>query len=266
MAKKKSNGDAYAPDPTSRPSPFASNCYRQPLTSPCLRLSVLSIDIGSTSTRICVLTSSGKRIVIEGPQSDDLSRFEPGDFSSTCYPFEGSDDDEPYIGNELDYFRLAVSLKPVFLLLAEPEPDSIRTLIREYPHAGRLLERLEDGDSSLRTTLRTALEEFCSFLRDWALSACDDEKVRVTSVGISLPAHWPVIVENYVAELFLTNLFHEADCFNISRDRIFFNSESQAIAHYLFKRRLPVLRMRDLDEETFIVADFGGQNLVSSVP
>lgn len=212
-----------------------------------------------------LLSESGREIVVECPQLGDHTRYEPGDFSSSCYPFKDGDDEEPYVGNALDHVRLATSIKPVFLLLAQTEPGSFRHLLFEYPHAEELLSRMDKQGNPFRTKLRAALDGFCEFLRDRAIKTCNKERLRVTSVGVSVPAQWPAAAEDFVADTLLKKLLKRAACFKVTRGDIMFHSESQALAHFLFRHHTSELKVRGSDQGIYLLVDFGGQNLVSSI-
>ncbi|KAK0719363.1 hypothetical protein B0H67DRAFT_642726 [Lasiosphaeris hirsuta] len=79
---------------------------------------VLESDIGSTSTRAVLLSEDSNRVYyVENARRKNLDRrFDPCDFSSTGYPFDGL---EPvYLGNNVDADRQRISLKYGMHILA----------------------------------------------------------------------------------------------------------------------------------------------------
>lgn len=225
----------------------------------------MGIDIGSTSGRLFVLTATGREIVIESDARPDYTRYEAGDFSTSCYPF---DEGEAYIGNALDHKRMATSLKPVFLLLSAIDTAELRPLISEYPNAERL-RTLMHGRSPqhrrFRQKLKTAVATFFHFLRERTIITCDAESLCITSVGISVPAQWPAAVEDYMADAFRKKFLFGSVHFKVPEDGIHFHSETQALAHYLFRHHASQLLVAKTGQEIFLLADFGGQNLVRHV-
>ena len=192
-------------------------------------------------------------------------RYEPGDFPTSCYPFDRGN---PYIGGDVDPNRVATSLKPVFLLLAPISPGDMMPLIREYPDAERLWNSI-NGDEShhrrFRKNLKRAVVSFFEVLRETTVQTCKERNLRITSVGVSVPAQWPAVVEDYIADTLLQRFFHSVIYVKgVTRDDIFFHSETQALAHYLLIHHGSNLMGPMSKEEAFLVADFGGQNLVSA--
>lgn len=236
------------------------------LTLPFLA-STLGVDIGSTSTRLVLLRASGDEVVVECDHFGDFSRYEPGDFPTSCYPFDGGN---PYTGSDFDPNRIATSLKPVFLLLAPIDPEDLMPLIREYPDAEHLWSRIngeEPHHRRFKKNLKKAVVRFFEALREKTVETCKARSLRITSVGISVPAQWPAVVEDYIADTFLQKFFYGViHVKGVRRGDIFFHSETQALAHYLLKHHSRNLMGPTSKEEAFLVADFGGQNLVSDIP
>lgn len=130
----------------------------------------MGLDIGSTSTRVCLFSpSSDKEIGVDSGHIGDYSRFEPGDFSTSCYPF---DQGTTYIGNVIDRERIATSLKPVFLLLCGLDREELEDLVSEYPHAQELLRGMDPQSKNHKTfkrKLNTAVQYFFRFLKTQTL-------------------------------------------------------------------------------------------------
>lgn len=231
---------------------------------------ILGIDIGSTSARLFLLTETGREIVVESDQFGDHTRFEPGDFSVACYPFQQSSAGGPYIGNAIDKDREGMSLEPVFLLLSDADPARLRKIVLEYPHGEVVMELMEGRgrrDRQFRANMKKALSDFVKVLGMRLIETCQKERVRVTQVGFALPAHWPCAVEPTIWNCLLQKLLKSGSNIQFSRDTVFFHTETQALAHHLLRHcsrkslKVPSAKWRD-----FLLADFGGHNLVSGPP
>lgn len=160
---------------------------------------------------------------------------------------------------------MATSLKPVFLLLSAIDTAELRPLISEYPNAERL-RTLMHGRSPqhkrFRQKLKAAVASFFHILRERTIITCDVDSLCITSVGISVPAQWPGAVEDYMADVFRKKFLYGSVHFKVPEDGILFHSETQALAHYLFRHHAAQLLVAKTGEEIFLLADFGGQNLV----
>ena len=196
----------------------------------------------------------------------DHSRYELGDFSTSCYPF---DTGPAYIKNIVDRERLSTSLKPVFLLLTkELSNDDLLPLISEYPNSNELLTRISElhpRHNNFRRKLETAVKNFFQYLGKRTIETCKQHGFRITTVGIADPGQWPADVEDYMAEVFLANFDRGgAGCryFPVQRDGIVFHGETQALAHYFFRHQADDPKVCKSKNGVFLLADFGGQNLV----
>ena len=226
-----------------------------PLTLP----RTLGLDPGSTSTRV-FLKSGDFEIAVKTQQQNDNCRYDAGEFSSSCYI---SDDKGPcYLGNEVDSDRVATSIKPIFLLLSEIEPSVLEPLMHQYPHGEKLLGLRRNR--AFLTKLYQVLDAFFNTLRDRVLRVCNDYDLRITMAGIALPTQWPAEVEvflrGYLQKTLLKN--HQA-LIKVHRDGIFFHGETQALGHCILEACAGKLLPRGIKSGTFLIADFGGQNLVS---
>ena len=234
------------------------------------------MDIGSTSTRMGLYTESGRDITIQCPEKS-RGKFEAGDFSSSCYLW---DNKKPYyIGNKLDKTRIATSIKPFILLLSEADPGTVESLISEYPDGEKLLEERDDksprdrnnktsrgrNSNTFMTRMENTLKDFFASLRQYIVKACDDEKLHVTAVGFAIPGQWPLEVQDFLTDFALRTLLKEPSHISVTGDDIWYPSETQALGHYLFKHRAKALKMPKSNSSTYLLADFGGQNLVSPI-
>lgn len=199
--------------------------------------------------------------MVDSGVEGDVNRHERGDFSTSFHP-DGPG--EPYLCNTPDDSRLSASLKPVLLLLSGVEPRELKPLISEYPQGDKLWGRINGPGEheGFRERLETALKAFFNFLRRQTVQFCRDERLRVTSIGVALPGHWHPESEDYITGLILQHFAQTGSKIDISRQDVFYHSETQALAHYLFRNHARDLRSERCRAETFFLADFGGQNLV----
>lgn len=221
------------------------------------------MDMGSTNSRLSLHSDSGNDITIESGVV--LSGRYSSDFSSSCFPF---DDGDPYIGNHPDTSRIATSIKPAILLLCDLEPATLRSLVLEYPHGEILLRKKYTKDRKDKRVFEKRIEEalrlFFDVLRDRTVAACKDENLQVTSVGIALPGHWPKEVENFLTKFSLETFLKGHSHIKVHSSGIHYHSETQALGHYIFKHRVQALKSYGSNKSTLLLADFGGQNLVSN--
>ena len=228
--------------------------------------SILGADPGSTGSRFFLLSRSGKKFEVEcNLQESEYIRNEPGEIPSTCYPFGDGRGGKVYMDNKVDYGRTAASIKPIFIVLADLDLDTIKSLLSEYPHADKILKRLERQDTRFQKNLKAAIDGYCKFVKGRIVATCEFERLRVVSVGIATPTQWPEEVEEFMAEMFLQKVFRHPKCFDVSRRDIVFHSETQALAHYVFAHVGTQLQPPGVAESDILFLDFGGQNLVSSI-
>jgi len=182
--------------------------------------------------------------------STDTSSY-AGDFPSALYVF---DDDED--GDNSDVYpvegenpnRLSVSAKYVFYALA----DASDVLLEQYPLVHHLVSRKQDP--SFRAKLRAAMVKLLSVLRERALVACRAKGLRIAKVGLTIPVQWGLEFEAVYQGLV-------AEVFAIDKNAIYFFTETEALARYLFKHYADQLDP-DGKYNTVMFFDFGGHNMV----
>jgi hypothetical protein len=211
----------------------------------------IGIDVGSHRTRIC-LWVNGSEIVVENKYHYSLDNsFYPGDFPSTLYVFDNFED--PSVGDlysvEREYpERLSISAKYVFYALA----DASDTLLEQYPLVHHLIARKEDP--KFKAHLRNAMVALLSALRDRALPICRSRKWSIANIGLTIPVQWTLEFEDVYRGLV-------SEVFDVNPDIIYFFTETEALARYLFKHQAAEM---DPDEKhnAIMFIDFGGHNMV----
>ncbi|MBE3045058.1 hypothetical protein IMZ48_21380 [Candidatus Bathyarchaeota archaeon] len=218
----------------------------------------LGLDPGSTSTRV-FLKSGDFEIAVGTQQQNDNCRYNAGEFSSSCYIFDNKG--SCYLGNEVDNDRVATSIKPIFLLLSDIEASVLEPLMHQYPHGDKLLGLRKDR--AFLKKLNKVLDAFFNTLRDRVLRVCNDHDLRITMAGIALPTQWPAEVEVFLGDVLQKTLLKTHALIRVPRGGIFFHGETQALGHCILKACAGKLLPRGTKSGTFLIADFGGQNLVS---
>lgn len=139
--------------------------------------------------------------------------------------------------------------------------------MEQYPQGYVLLEKKNSQSKHARRAfekkLLQVLDLFFKALRDQVLAVCKDEGLRVTSVGITIPGQWPAVVEDFFTRTVMKTLLKKETHIQVPRGNIYFHTETQALGHYIFEHRADLLRQYGTNKGTFLLADFGGQNLVS---
>ncbi len=217
--------------------------------------STLGIDIGSHRTRVCIWVGpndSDSKVVenLKSTKLDDGNHF-PGDFSSRIYPF-----DHPskalYLADRVDFGRRSISAKYGFYALA----NASDILLEEYPSVRDLTAR--KNDPAFRLQLKRAMQALLSRLRDRVTVTCKEEGYNITRIGLTIPVQWTLDFETVYRDLV-------SSVFSMDGKNIFFFTESEALARYLFKfygERLD----KHHQYKSMMFADFGGHNMVSYPP
>lgn len=131
-----------------------------------------------------------------------------------------------------------MSLKPALPLLSDVDPAYLRSIVLEYPYGEQVLGYMAGSSRNhrrFRANLKKALSEFAKALGARLAEACQKERLQVTSVGFAVPAHWPYAVEATIWDKVLQKLIKASTNIRFTRDTIFFHSETQALAHHLFR-------------------------------
>lgn len=217
-------------------------------------LSILGIDLGSTSSRAYIWCPSKKdQYYVDNKAWSRLTctRYEKTDFSSKGYPF---DDGHVYVGDTINPERRPTSLKFGFYVLANASDE----LVEQYPLVNPLLERRTDLE--FRTRLIQGLEGLLSTIQVRVRQICRSKKLTITTIGLSIPAQWNLDFEDIYQELVSRIFKHPAS-------EIYFHTETEALAHCLFKDHLDELQDEpdNRAHDALLFLDFGGHNMVSSL-
>jgi len=212
-----------------------------------LGCSVVGIDLGSTSTRAYLWNpETGRDYPVENTRRNyQTKRYENGDFSSIGYPFEKG---PVYVGEKLDPDRTPISLKFGMYVLAGAKDE----LVKEYEVLKPLLERADDP--ALRYRLESGLRELFTVLHKNITEACTRQRFSIAAIGLSIPSQWDLDFESVYRDIVATT-------FQEPPDKIFFHTETESLAHYLFKEEFTKLDV--LSDDVILFLDFGGHNMVS---
>lgn len=218
-------------------------------------LSILGIDIGSTSSRCGLLCPETKQIFHVESRNKDHSncRYQPGEFSSNCYPF----DDGPVYLAAPDPSRLSISAKYIFYALTNRSDQVLRQHIQDYPPAEALLRR--SRDPAFRNRLRSGLVALLSTIREAVDYFCQVKHFSIQSIALTVPAQWTLEFETLYRDLVV-------EIFEYEPDRIFFYTEIEGLAHTLITNHADELGLGDESPELItLFMDFGGHNMVCSL-
>ncbi|KAI1859979.1 hypothetical protein JX265_009180 [Neoarthrinium moseri] len=211
----------------------------------------LGIDLGSTSTRAYLWCPETKRdwYIESNGRSSTGRRYANGNFSSMGYPFDGG---EVYLGEKSDAARESISLKYAFYILVKASDD----LFKQYQLAEPLRSHL--NDNGLRDRLLEGLRRLFAEVYNRVMEVCQEEKLRVTTIGLSVPSQWTVDFMDLYRDII-------AQVFKHDRSAIFFVTETEALAHFLCVKKLDrlVTHQGTVHHDVVLVLDFGGHNMVS---
>ncbi|ORY68911.1 uncharacterized protein BCR38DRAFT_424659 [Pseudomassariella vexata] len=216
----------------------------------------LGIDFGSTSTRAylwCLALKKGFNVE-NRDKKNFTSRFDKGDFSSTGYPF---DEDGPiYMGEKVNPRRESISLKYAFY----PLVDGSDEFIEQYRLAEPLMRRR--NDQKFLDRLKQGLMDLFSRLFRRVNEVCGVMRLRVMSIGLSIPSQWELDFEDLYRGIV-------AEAFHHPSEDIFFITETEALAHFLctdIDHRNHLVENRDhIHHDVVLVLDFGGHNMNTCV-
>ncbi|KAL0941658.1 uncharacterized protein CTRU02_204421 [Colletotrichum truncatum] len=189
----------------------------------------------------------------------NIAQYKEGDFSSTAYPF---DTDQPvYIGELIDPKRQGISLKYAFYVLVNESDHGEDNLFKQYSLVNPLRRHKDDPNFIFR--LETGLRDLFSAVRKLATQQCKNRRLKITSIGLSIPSQWTLDFEDAYRRIII-------DVFGVPRDGIFFHTETEALAHFLLQdHRALLLESGDeegecdsvADYEVLLFLDFGGHNM-----
>ncbi|KAK2049971.1 hypothetical protein LZ31DRAFT_627269 [Colletotrichum somersetense] len=210
---------------------------------------ILGIDLGSTSTRVCLWCPKRKQEDIDVQNSEISGNLPKGDFPSVGYPFEP--EGPVYLGSDFDPNRRPISLKYAFYALAES--DEKDEMLKQYVLATALTSLKENPD--FRDRLMRGLRELFLVLRKEVDNTCRQQKLRISTIGISIPSQWTQDFERVYRNIVV-------DVFEQSRDNISFHTETEALAHVLLRNhRITLPECGDNVYDVYLFLDFGGHNM-----
>ncbi|KAI0428804.1 hypothetical protein F5Y09DRAFT_277102 [Xylaria sp. FL1042] len=219
------------------------------------RKAFLGIDLGTTSLRATLFVPESKcpYDIVNRSSSSGNGRFSEGEYSSTIYPIDG--DNPIYNGNVARPDRPSLSAKLSFPSLAIG-PSSSNLYQKGYELV--LLHLAMLNDDEVRKRARQGIEDLLHVLARDVSRQCDKIKpeVDITAIALSIPAHWTLEFEELYREMIQKT-------FNKYKVDIFFLTEAEALAHFLYHKRL----LPPLEDEKgkgkgniVLIMDFGGHN------
>ncbi len=211
----------------------------------------LGIDIGSHRTRVCIwVVGTETELVVENTKYLGLSNpYTACDFPSALYPFDDITEDV-YLLDEDDTGRRCVSAKYVFYALA----NASDALLEQYPSVHDLIESKDDPEFACQ--LRRGIIELLSALRDATDDLCREYGLRIVKIGLTIPVQWGLEFEDVYRALVL-EVFEK-----VNTSRVYFFTEAEARARYLYKSQARKLDPRD-QHNAILFFDFRGHNIVS---
>jgi hypothetical protein len=189
----------------------------------------------------------GTEFVIGNKTSHNIgSTCYEGDFPSTLYVFDGPLDDVYYVDRQAKY-RQSVSAKYAFYPLAGMRD----TLLEQYPPVHYLMDRRDSPQ--VRAQLRRGLMALLSVLRDGALTVCRIKGFCIARIGLTIPVQWTLEFEDVYSRLV-------SDVFAMDPANIYFYTETEALARYLYKYHADALDPKN-QYNTIMFFDYGGHNM-----
>ncbi len=171
----------------------------------------------------------------------------PCEFPSALYVFDDIDQDV-YLPQEGDPTRRWVSAKYVFYPLA----NASDALLEQYPSVGELMGRKHQPE--FRSQLRRGMIALLSALQAAAEAVCREHRLQIVKIGLTIPVQWGLEFEDVYRDLVL-------DVFKADASQVYFYTEAEALARYLYKYQAHRLDPRDW-HQAILFFDFGGHNMV----
>ncbi|KAK2011820.1 hypothetical protein LZ32DRAFT_606077 [Colletotrichum eremochloae] len=210
---------------------------------------ILGIDLGSSSTRLCLWCPKRKQEDIDIENTETIGATPRGDFPSVGYPFEP--EGPVYLGCDVDPNRRPISLKYAFYALAEADEED--KMLDQYVLVTPLTS--QKGNPVFRDRLMRGLRELFLFLKEKVDSSCKKHHLRIDTIGVSIPSQWTLDFERVYREIIV-------DVFEHSPDKISFHTETEALAHALLRNHRHALpECGDKMYDVYLFLDFGGHNM-----
>lgn len=150
----------------------------------------------------------------------------------------------------------------MYLLAALSDEERNDGIFANYLMVDALMSKRDD--ISFIENMKRGLNELFTGINKEAKSICEEHKIRITGVALTVPAIWTLKTlkfESIYRELFV-NAFTEAypDA-GINPNSIVFLTESEALAHYIFQKHYRALH---IDEKTpyILLLGLGGHSMV----
>lgn len=243
--------------------------------------SILSIDIGSTETRVVLVWRDGANIqkqFIENLSDAHASLNASANFPSRVLV----QDDNPvkYIGNTLQVDREESSAKFIpYILAGKNEKLQEQYLILERLWS----ERRNVGKELFQARLEEAFNQFLRFVLTRTKSALetynsDEKQIQIQMVAMTIPSQWDLTFEELYRRLFqraFLQIFDDAPQAATQDFVVVFHTEATALAHYIFHESsheaalgggMPGIRTILSKPNAQCLIDCGGHNAVSGLP
>ncbi|KAK1833905.1 hypothetical protein QBC39DRAFT_253485, partial [Podospora conica] len=234
--------------------------------------SVVGIDLGSTGTRATV------RPLVKGKEEQyihvedkanpygNASRFDITDFPSMGYPFEATPGAVylPHAAPETVQDRQPMSLKYGMYLLS----DASKNLVKEYPAVEHVCRF--SGDPDFRKRARTGLVELMTTVLLRVNNVGQQYHLCIRRIALTVPVQWTLEFEDVYSEIMveaLADVHHrnQGQHFAVTKEDIFFITETEALAAYMFDFELDQMRPKEgkvgSKAAYFLFFDFGGHNM-----
>ncbi|RWA08219.1 hypothetical protein EKO27_g6889 [Xylaria grammica] len=201
--------------------------------------------------------SSGRTYdIVSKTSSTGNGRFKEEEYSSTIYPIDGLD--IIYNGNVALPDRPSLSAKVSFpALVGEPSGSNLHQ--KGYELVLHHLYMLKDDN--VRKRARRGIEALLHVISCDVDRQCSKipSKVVVKAIALSIPAHWTLEFEDLYREMV-------RKAFSKYQGDIFFLTEAEALAHYLYREHRPVLVPDSYDDAgaRVLIMDFGGHNNIAA--
>lgn len=243
--------------------------------------SLLSLDIGSTETRVVLVWRDG--VIIQKRFIENLSDTYNSLNSSANFPSRLLvQDDKPvkYIGNTGQVDREESSAKFVPYILTGKSEKSLD----QYPILERLWdERRTVSENVFHARLEEAFNQFLTFVLQRTKSALEtynseEKQIQIEMVAMTIPSQWDLTFEELYRRLFkraFLQIFNDTPQLATHDFVMVFHTEATALAHYIFHESsheaalgggMPAIRtiLSKLNAQCLI--DCGGHNAVSQLP
>ncbi|KAM7185166.1 hypothetical protein V8F33_012554 [Rhypophila sp. PSN 637] len=215
----------------------------------------LGIDIGSVSSRAYLwCTTTDTRVPVSNPSRLctllSSTRYEKGDFPSTCYPFDDNGPVYPNPDKDTSTFypdRQSTSLKYAPYILV----NSSDSFLKQYMLFEALIERRRDA--VFRDRLRRGLEGLFSCIAAQVEKNCKTNKFKIAEIALTLPAQWDLEFEDLYSDIV-------SEVFGAQRSNIYFCTETEALANFVIRDHLEHLEEYN-SCNSILFLDYGGHNM-----